>query len=293
MKCQLCNEDDVKLIETKIRNLNTDEIKVYNCAKCGVHFLYPYFTEEELQSFYNGSYRKEYTEADYYSEQKIREFFNKSISEAKERMKRIERYLDIKDVILEIGCSSGYFLNTLQDKVKSVNCTEWDEGNANYCNSLGINVRKNIEDFNYKFDKIFMFHVLEHIKNPINFLIRLKDYMQDDGILFIEVPNNEDVLLNAYNITEFRDFYYQSAHLWYFNRKSLAYTLNKAGYECEIINIQRYDISNHINWLKNKRPGGQNMFDSIFDDKLKCAYNETLKKANKTDTILAICKIER
>ncbi|GAA0724291.1 class I SAM-dependent methyltransferase [Clostridium malenominatum] len=293
MKCILCNNGKTDLIDTKIRNVHTDKTKVYKCSSCGVHFLNPYFTEKELRSFYNGEYRKNYTEENYYSEEKIENFFRKSIPEAEIRVSRVEKYLNKEDVILEIGCSSGYFLNILKDKVKLVSGTEWDEGNSSYCKKLGINTAKNIEDFKYKFDKIFMFHVLEHMIDPINFLEKLKNSMKEDSILFIEVPNNGDILLSTYDIPQFRDFYYQSAHLWYFNRRSLSYVLDKAGYQYEIINIQRYDISNHINWLENRKPGGQGMFDNIFDDELKSAYDNVLIKSNKTDTIFAVCKIKK
>ncbi|WP_051560454.1 class I SAM-dependent methyltransferase [Clostridium beijerinckii] len=289
MNCLLCGSEKTTIVDTKIRNVKTDSIKVYICKKCGVHFLNPRLTEEELEEYYNGEYRKEYTEKEYYSREKLEEFFKKSLPEATVRINRVKQYINKEDEILEIGCSSGYFLYDIRNKVKTVYGTEWDENNLRYCKELGINVAKNPPDFHKKFDKIFLFHVLEHIKNPISFMKSLKEQMKDDNsMIFIEVPNNQDILLNEYDIPEFKSFYYQSAHLWYFNTTSLSYVLNEAGYEFEIHNIQRYDISNHLYWLKHRNPGGQEYFNEIFNDELKKSYVDNLINTNRNDTLFAI-----
>ena len=135
-----------------------------------------------------------------------------------------------------------------------------------------------------------MFHVLEHIKFPIKFLKDLKKVMKNDSILFIEVPNREDALIKLYNLQAFKDFYYQSAHLWYFNRKSLKFALDKAGLKSKIEYIQRYDLSNHIKWLRDKEPGGQGMFDFAFSQKIKDEYAKNLMANEMADTLFAIVK---
>lgn len=289
MQCKLCGSEKVNIINTKIRNIDSDKIKVYKCNDCGVHFLYPYYDEIKLENYYNGIYRKEYTQEDYYNKNQIKEFFDKSLPEAKKRVDRIKKYLKKEDKILEVGCSSGYFLHTIKNSVNSVYGTEWDERNASYCKNNNIQVKKNPEEFNIKFNKIFMFHVLEHIKDPIHFLKKLKNCLSDEGMLFIEVPNNEDILLSIYDIPEFRDFYYQSAHIWYFNKKSLGILLNKSGYKFSILGIQRYDISNHIYWLKNRMPGGNKFFNNIFSQDLNKTYEKNLKEKGTTDTLFAVC----
>lgn len=289
MKCQLCENENVRLIDSKIRNIKTGKINAYSCCSCGVHFLYPQYTEEELKNYYNGEYRKEYTCKDYYSKEKLEEFFKKSLPEALIRKNRVNKYFNKKDEVLEIGSSSGYFLHSIKNEVSGVYGTEWDENNLNYCKGLGISAARNPSDFGKRFDKIFMFHVLEHIKNPVSFIESLKNQLKDNGMLFIEVPNNEDILLCEYDIPEFKDFYYQSAHLYYFNRNSLSYVLNKAGYSFKICNIQRYDVSNHLCWLKSRKPGGQDFFNKIFNISFRKTYENNLIDSDKNDTLFAIC----
>ncbi|PAB60656.1 hypothetical protein [Anaeromicrobium sediminis] len=55
--------------------------------------------------------------------------------------------------------------------------------------------------------------------------------------------------------------------------------------------IQRYDISNHIQWLKNKVPGGQGMYNHLFTSNFKISYENMLIEQGKSDTVFAICKI--
>lgn len=288
MNCKLCSSKNVDIITTKIRNASDDKMKVYKCNGCGVQFLHPYYSAIELQDYYSKYYRKEYTAPDYYNLKNIRSYFHQQKQEAKVRLKRVKKYLKKTDDILEIGCSSGYFLDTVKSYVNRVYGTEWDEKSAKFAQDMGFTVLKNPEDFDILFDKIFIFHVLEHISDPVKFLINLKNKLKKDGILFMEVPNNNDILLTGYKIEEFKNFYYQSAHAWYFNRPSLSYILSKAGYKHEIINIQRYDLSNHIYWLKNKKPGGQGFYNDIFDQKIKKAYERFLIENDYSDTLFVI-----
>ena len=293
MKCSLCGKENLKQINAKIRNAHSEDMKVYECYSCGVQFLHPYFSEEQLKEYYAKEYRKEYENEDFYSDEYITNFFNSMLPESVDRVNRNKEFLKSSDNILEIGCSAGYFLESVKPFVKAAFGSEWDENNSNYAKKKGFEIKKNPEDFGMEFDKIFMFHVLEHIKDAVDYLSRLKDVLSDDGTLFIEVPNNTDILLTDYDIQEFRDFYYQSAHLWNFNEKSLGYVLEKAGYEADILHIQRYDLSNHIVWLKDKKPGGLGRFNNIFTETLKEEYVRMLEKNKNTDTIYAICKIKK
>jgi len=292
LKCALCQSEEVKKITTKIRNIRDDKTRVYRCLLCQVQFLDPFPKEQGLEEYYNGDYRKEYTDNNYYSEERIVDFFGKSIPEARERLARVQAYLKNSDDILEIGCSSGYFLSQIDSFVQSASGTEWDLKNGAYAKKIGFRVEKILEEFKIQFDKIFMFHVLEHIVNPIAFLQGLRQHLKKDGLVFIEVPNSNDALLSIYGIQEFKDFYYQSAHLWYFNEESLQYILVKAGFTAQIEPLQRYDFSNHIHWLKEKLPGGQALYKDAFSARFQKEYVKELKEKRKTDTIFAICKLK-
>ena len=64
-----------------------------------------------------------------------------------------------------------------------------------------------------KFDIIFLFHVLEHIQNPKNFLLEIKKHLKDSGTIYLEVPNIDDALYSIYNLKSYKEFYFRLPHV--------------------------------------------------------------------------------
>jgi len=56
--------------------------------------------------------------------------------------------------------------------------------------------------------------------------------------------------------------------------------------------VQRYPLSNHINWLSNGKPGGHKSSLSLIDTPaLTSAYSDSLARIDATDTLVAIAKV--
>ena len=49
-----------------------------------------------------------------------------------------------------------------------------------------------------KYDLIVVCHVLEHLNNPIDFLVKLRSLLDENGSIYIEVPSLESVKNGAY-----------------------------------------------------------------------------------------------
>ena len=290
MECTLCHSEHCDLIHAQIRNDDENKFKMYACENCKTHFIYPLPTE--LEDYYDGQFREEVHTAQYYSVEKLETVFQKFMAEAKRRVARVENDLCHTDEILEIGCSVGYFLAAIQDKVSVAYGTEWDSKARWFIeeqvNSPKIHVKKNPQDFQKKFDKIFLFHVLEHIEDPVQFLTELKPLLKENGKIYIEVPNVDDILVKTYQCQEFMDFYYKKAHLYNFNEKGLQYVFDASGYDYDIRFIQRYDISNHLYWLANRKPHGMGKYADILSEQLDQVYRDNLIKAKQSDTLFAI-----
>ena len=96
--------------------------------------------------------------------------------------------------ILDVGAGSGEFLYSISSLGKDVQGIEPNRDYAEYCrDSLSLNVQTlQIADFDpgeTKFDFIRLSHVLEHLNDPVSYLSTLADWLSDDGILYLEVPN--------------------------------------------------------------------------------------------------------
>jgi len=141
-----------------------------------------------------------------------------------------------------------------------------------------------------KFDIIMMFHVLEHLRHPAEYLHGLTNILTKEGRIFIEVPDVDDALISLYNIQAFKKFYFQKAHLYYFSKETLMKVCEKAGLTASVKGIQRYDFSNHIHWMITGKPGGQGLYKNIFSDSFRRQYNRILIENGYADTLWATAK---
>jgi 2-polyprenyl-3-methyl-5-hydroxy-6-metoxy-1,4-benzoquinol methylase len=95
-------------------------------------------------------------------------------------------------------------------------------------------INSDILDFkpNKKFQTISLAHVLEHLENPKEVLLHIREnILTKNGYLFIQVPN-----YNSFERYVFKSKWFcfdAPRHLWHFNRKSLQKLLSSFGYKIE------------------------------------------------------------
>lgn len=291
--CTLCGCTDTEKIDSLIRNADNDTYKMYRCNCCETHFLYPRPVSKQLEEYYDGQFREAAHSKVYYEKDYMDGFFNRFYPEACARAERVRQELSPSDKILEVGCSVGYFMKAVSPYVGEVYGTEWDKKAGQYIKDAfpQFKVGTNPDEFGEKFDKIFMFHVLEHIENPVSFLIDLKELLNPGGTIYIEVPNVDDVLVKTYKCKNFLEYYYKMAHIYNFNQNGLEWILDKAGLKGKVEYIQRYDLSNHLVWLGQGVPKGKGKYKDILGDNVNQAYVDALKEAGQTDTLFARVKI--
>jgi 2-polyprenyl-3-methyl-5-hydroxy-6-metoxy-1,4-benzoquinol methylase len=223
--CPLCNERQ----STPFDQREFDGYLVINrlCLSCGLVYQSPRMTKQELETFYHSEYRRIYQG----SENPIQK--DLSVQEARSKFlvmilkenlgRKIQRHLDI-------GSSSGVLLHRVRDEFQC-QVVGIEPGNAyrNYAEESGLRVYASLDDVRdageKPFDLITMVHVLEHIVEPVHYLIQLREvYLKpSDGRLLIEVPN-----LYAHDCFEL-------AHQVSFSQSTLLQTLRKAGYTTQIL----------------------------------------------------------
>jgi len=137
-----------------------------------------------------------------------------------------------------------------------------------------------------------MFHVLEHINDPLKLLDKIKSKISDGGRVIIETPNSDDALLTLYGSDSFSNFTYWSPHLFLYNVRTLSDLMKTAGYKINYIKqFQRYSLSNHLYWLSNNKPGGHQEWSFLDSEELYGAYSSALGKINRCDTIIGSFKL--
>ena len=184
--CILCGARDREAL-IKLGSWN-----VYKCSSCGLGFLDPRPSEEDMAELYN----KEYCEKHFTGGGK----FNSA--EFKKRLNlethRVQFFKKIKKEgkVLDVGCGYGYFLaacRTYGYDVHGLDISIWASQHA--ADKLGIPISYGLintaELPRQSFDIITMWHFLEHTPNPRKAILKARDWLKNDGVLIIDVPNYE------------------------------------------------------------------------------------------------------
>ena len=97
--------------------------------------------------------------------------------------------------MLEIGCSYGALLKAFRDEGWEVDGVEIDSRAALYAReTYGINVvggtlEQAMPSLRPPYDIVMMYHVIEHVADPVAFLHQLRSLLSDDGVLVLKTPN--------------------------------------------------------------------------------------------------------
>ncbi|MFC1514694.1 class I SAM-dependent methyltransferase [Candidatus Omnitrophota bacterium] len=254
MVCPICKKA-ASLAEDKIRE---GKGKVFHCNRCDLGILGKRI--KNVKKYYESQYRKKYSfdiktpASDPLGLFEVYKYFQD------DRLKIIGPYLGKQKRLLEIGCSAGQFLYYVKKKVKESQGIELDSACARFVRRrLSIEVYENeIDTYSHPrkyFDLICSFQVLEHIIDPVGFLKRVRYFLKDRGLVFIEVPNLHDSLLAAWQVEGYRRFYFREAHNYYFSLKSLRKIARLAGLTMKkAYFIQDYSLVNHFHWYFKDQP---------------------------------------
>ena len=220
-------------------------------------------------------------------------FKNNPLNDSQRRINQFRNFIKNK-IILDFGCGTGDFLLKSQKIFKKGIGIELAHSGVKYSGNKKINFLNNIKEIkkvDFKFDSIFLFHVLEHLINPDKILKQLKSKLKKNGSLIVEVPHANDLLLKKLKVQSFINFTLWSEHLMLHTKQSLKCFLEKAGFKkSKIFFYQRYNLNNHIGWLLHNKPGGHIFFKQMFKKKEINQYNSILIKNEHTDSICSISK---
>ena len=269
---------DLKLTSTsthKVFSENTRDIaglKVYRDDISGVIFIKDYYIGDH-------HYENDTKESVFNYERKI---------DNDRRVKNLKQFYIDKD-ILDFGCEYGDFLKSTKDLVDSSIGIELTTELVKQIKDIGIRAEKDInlvED--NSLDTIFCFHCLEHVQNQRDILNLMYKKLRVGGKIIIEVPHANDFLLH--NSKEFMKFSLWSEHLILHTHQSLKLFLEDSSFnDIYIKGIQRFPLSNHLNWLSKGTPAGhKNNFSLILLNNLEDEYCKSIISANMSDTLMAI-----
>lgn len=159
--------------------------------------------------------------------------------------------------------------------------------------SRGIASVSSLSQIEHPVDSTFMFHVLEHLPDPLPILQEVATHLRSTGgSLIVEVPSADDFLLTTLRSKAFQEFTLWSYHSVLHTRQSLRLLLKAAGFgQVDVWGVQRFGVANHLSWLAHGRPtGNRNDLSSLETPELRRAYEEALSQLGQTDTLVAVAR---
>ena len=211
MSCALCRGNDFKRISEK-DSKSKGELVVCFCNSCSMVSQNPIPTEHQVEQYYATEYRQDYKQV---FEPKLKHIYRAG-NLALDRLGFLTKNNVASGKLLDVGAGGGEFTYVSSQLGFDSTGIEPNIGYSNYAkDQYQANVKTGqLADIDGKFDVITMFHVMEHIPDPIKTFKKLYDLLNEDGFLFIEVPNIESFSQSPGN-TFFK------AHIHYFSAATL------------------------------------------------------------------------
>lgn len=227
-------------------------------------------TSEELKSYYaekyyqqaRGSYEHEYSADEL-------EWFRYKL----EQRWAIAKALSIpaNGTMLDIGCGEGYGLAFFRTQGLAVKGLDFSDAGVKSKNPDVIDALVTGDLFQLidseiaegrKYDLCWLQNVLEHVIEPVDLLVSIRNLVKTDGLCVVTVPNDysplQDAAKNAEHIEN--DYWVGPPdHLSYFNYSGLQKIAAATKWECLKVTadfpIEWYLFDPHSNYIRDKSVG--------------------------------------
>jgi SAM-dependent methyltransferase len=208
------------------------------CETCACVYISPRPSAAAMGEYYRSTYRKHYGAVGYMSESgkpvspgepgyeaALEQWHQQQASNA------VALTAPVRGArVLEIGCRHGKTLQLMRERAGiEAFGIEPGENEAEQARQAGIDcftgALEAFEPGERRFDQVQWFHVLEHVHEPLEALIKLRSLLAPGGKLLIEVPN----VYQPYGLLE--ENFFQNVHLVSYSPNTLPALVRRAGFD--------------------------------------------------------------
>jgi len=229
-ECLLCDSGNIQKLFTDCRHN-----EIYTCGGCGLQFMNPLYSDKHLEDYYS-----RYTEVD---EDNLKKWEEPLLYGHDYYLQLVERF-EKPGQMFDVGSGSGALMQAAIKRGWQVQGYDVDpKSTALLAQRLNTTVYSG--DFitapipEGQFDLVTMHQVLEHVKNPKDYLEKIARLIKPGGTFFIAVPNIDSLSnrvkfkLEALGIRRKRRgvYYASDHHLTYFTPDVLETALKTYGFK--------------------------------------------------------------
>lgn len=258
--CEICNNKDFTLIATQIRE---GDGKIIQCDKCKLVMQNLDWDKEQIKGYYENEYQRSNSLVSG-NVQTPEEHFNDRLKTIGPVFEMIRPLLNPDAKVLEVGCGAGALLSLVKPHVSKCVGVELYTPFVDFMKEH-LSIEAYAEDINKlklqdTFDLVICIAALDHVPNPFETLITMKNLLSPSGKIYLEVPNRDDALnhfIPPANRKKYNKFFWHRAHFFYFTKDTISALFKKAGLKIQITCRHDYSLKNFLNWyfLGNPQPG--------------------------------------
>jgi 2-polyprenyl-3-methyl-5-hydroxy-6-metoxy-1,4-benzoquinol methylase len=288
-ECPVCSASNLRNhMVVKDHSVSKESFNIMVCDNCNFHFTNPRPSEDEIGKYYDS---EEYISHTDQANSPINLLYKIARQYALRSKKKLINSVakDKKGRILDYGCGTGYFLETMKsDDWKTYGIEPNDKARA--IATQKVKVKRSIDELdlkNKKFDIITLWHVLEHIHDLNSTIKSLKTILKEKGKIIIAVPNIESYEESIFG--EEWAAYDVPRHLYHFSQETMKTLMLKHGLKIKKTYPMKLDAY-YISLLSNKYKFAKNKFINSFITGYKSNTYASKNKNNYSSLIYIIKK---
>ena len=229
--CIVCSSENITdFLDCTDHFISNESFTISRCKNCGFCFTNPRPFVSNIAPYYNS---EEYISHSKTSAGIINRLFHLSRIYTLGYKKRIVKKYSSGNRILDYGCGTGEFLQTMKNKGWICSGIEPNAGareSANQKFDFKISDEAGISKIaEGSLDAISLWHVLEHVYPIKERLISFHKLLSEKGILFVALPN-----MDSYDAKRYGKFWAAwdvPRHIYHFNPASIKTLMKNYGFE--------------------------------------------------------------
>lgn len=225
----------------------TEFFYLRECEKCRLVRTEPLLTDVQLQQYYSLPYYGGGKEKFRGLTENLTAWFNSLragsiMSRMPDRRISSQRY---PPKVLDIGCGRGHLLEILSRKGCDCYGLERKAFPVNSQSGAIHFYKENLQDLRFEddfFDAVILWHVLEHLENPISIIQEAARILRPGGLLALAVPN-----FGSFQAKLFRGDWFHldlPRHTHHFSLNPLGQVLNQQGFR--VVKKRTFSVEQNI-----------------------------------------------
>ena len=256
--CPVCAADKIApQLTAKDYTVSQQQFSIWHCNNCMVRFTQDVPEQNAIGAFYQSDNYISHSDTKKGIVNSLYHLVRSRTLNAKRKL-IIDKVGMMKGEILDIGCGTGAFLNTMKTAGWGITGLEPDDTAIKKAAEL-YNIQAQLPEklFELKpstYHAITMWHVLEHVHELHAYIKQLHNLLTPQGKIFIAVPNYTSYDAGLYN--EHWAAYDVPRHLYHFSPQSMQHLLAQYSLTLTAIKPMWYD-SFYVSMLSEKYKNGK------------------------------------